>query len=193
MRLQTDLEFRQNEIKNLNKKYNIQTFSSRVRGRKAYAAKQKIREFKKLLFWSKRLHKATSAKRFSSRKLIRLVVENMNNINSQKYGYAPNAIEEKAVENKRFREIHGFYRFIKVKQHAEGHEHTDVETDTKLRRKLRKPLKIGEKVLALAEHLNKKNAPGNLYNSMTQNISFVNREQVFVVRKIVKICSIYHY
>ena len=63
MRLQTDLEFRQNEIKKFNKKCNIEMFSSRVRGRKAYAAEQKIRELNKLLFWSKRLHKATSAKR----------------------------------------------------------------------------------------------------------------------------------
>ena len=39
-------------------------FSTRVRGGKVYAAKQKIREFKKLIFQSKRLHKATSTKRF---------------------------------------------------------------------------------------------------------------------------------
>ena len=32
MRLQTDLEFQQNEIKNLNKKYNVEMFSTRVRG-----------------------------------------------------------------------------------------------------------------------------------------------------------------
>ena len=49
IRLQTDLEFRQNEIKNLNKKYNVEMFSTRVRGGKAFAAEQKIREFKKLL------------------------------------------------------------------------------------------------------------------------------------------------
>ena len=49
MRLQTDLEFQQNEIKNLNKKYNVEMFSTRVRGGKAFAAEQKIREFKKLL------------------------------------------------------------------------------------------------------------------------------------------------
>ena len=57
-------------------------FSGRVRGGKAYAAEQKIREFKKLLFRSKRLLKATSNKRFDSRKLIRKVVENMNSDNS---------------------------------------------------------------------------------------------------------------
>ena len=41
MRVQTDLEFQQNEIKNLNKKCNVEMFSTRVRG-KAFAAEQKI-------------------------------------------------------------------------------------------------------------------------------------------------------
>ena len=49
MRLQTDLEFLQNEIKKLNKKYNVDMFSTKLRGGKAFATKQKIREFKKLL------------------------------------------------------------------------------------------------------------------------------------------------
>ena len=48
-------------------------------------------------------------------------------------------------------------------------------------------------MLALAERLKKKDAPSNLYKSTTENISFFNREQVFVVRKIVKIPSNYHY
>ena len=65
MRLQTDLEFRQSEIKKLNKKYNIEMFS--VHGGKAYAAEQKIRELKNLVFQSKRLHKAASTKRFDSK------------------------------------------------------------------------------------------------------------------------------
>ena len=33
-------------------------FSSRLRGGKAFVAEQKIREFKKLLFKSKRVHKS---------------------------------------------------------------------------------------------------------------------------------------
>ena len=45
MRLQTHLEFLQNEIKNLNKKYNVDIFSTKLRGEKAFAAEQKIREF----------------------------------------------------------------------------------------------------------------------------------------------------
>lgn len=38
MRLQTDLELQQNEIKRLNKKYNVEMFSLQERGGKAYAA-----------------------------------------------------------------------------------------------------------------------------------------------------------
>ena len=50
MRLQTDLEFQQNEIKKLNEKFTVDMFSTKVRGGKAFAAEQKIRAFKKLLF-----------------------------------------------------------------------------------------------------------------------------------------------
>ena len=61
MRIQTDREFEQNEIKRLNKKYKVHMFYSKVRGGKAFAVEQKIREFKKLLFrikaWDKRLGK----------------------------------------------------------------------------------------------------------------------------------------
>ena len=56
MRLQTDLEFQQNDIKKLNKKYNFEMFSTSVRGGKAFADEQKVREFKKMLK-AKRLNK----------------------------------------------------------------------------------------------------------------------------------------
>ena len=45
MRLQVDLEFQQNEIKKLNQKYKVEMFSTKIRGGKAFAAEQKIREF----------------------------------------------------------------------------------------------------------------------------------------------------
>ena len=47
MRLQTDLEFNQNLIKKLNNDFNVEMFHTKVRGGKAFAAEQKIREFKK--------------------------------------------------------------------------------------------------------------------------------------------------
>ena len=57
MRLQTDLEFKQNKIKKLNEQYSVEMFHSKVRGGKAFAAELKIREFKKLLLKSKQFEK----------------------------------------------------------------------------------------------------------------------------------------
>ena len=62
IRIQTNWEFEQNGIKRLNKKYNMHIFSSKVRGSKAFAAEQKIREFKKLLFKTKALDKKLGRK-----------------------------------------------------------------------------------------------------------------------------------
>ena len=45
-------------------------FSTKLQGGKAFATEQKIREFKKLLFKSKRLHKATKTGRLDPRKSI---------------------------------------------------------------------------------------------------------------------------
>ena len=47
MLLQTDLEFKQNQIKKLNDEFNVEMFHTKVWGGKAFAAEQKIREFKK--------------------------------------------------------------------------------------------------------------------------------------------------
>ena len=69
MRLQTDLEFLQREMIRLNKKYNVLMFSTKVRGGKAFAAKQKITESKKFLLKSKRLHKATTRRHLEPQKL----------------------------------------------------------------------------------------------------------------------------
>ena len=57
MRLQTDPEFKQTNIEQLNKKFNVETYSAHLRGRNAFAAEQKIRELKKLLLRSKRIEK----------------------------------------------------------------------------------------------------------------------------------------
>ena len=84
MRLQTDLEFQQNEIKKLNKKYNVEMFSTRLRGGKAFAAEQKIREFKKLLLKIKDIYKKNKMK-FKSNDIIRKTTANMNKTKSTKY------------------------------------------------------------------------------------------------------------
>ena len=52
MHLQTDLELKQNQIKKLNNEFNVEMFHTNVRGGKAFAAEQKIKEFKKILLRS---------------------------------------------------------------------------------------------------------------------------------------------
>ena len=77
MRLQADLEFQQNNIKRLNKKYNVDMFSTRIRGGKAFAAEQKIRKFKKPLLKTKSLYKRTK-KKIKSNEIIKRVTTNIN-------------------------------------------------------------------------------------------------------------------
>ena len=60
----------------------------------------------------------------------------------------------------------------------------DIRFDKKTRKKLRSSLTVGEKVLVLAERLRKKDALGSLYKSTTKNISFFNRKEIFIVRKV---------
>ena len=86
MRLQTDQEFQQNEIKKINLKYNVEMFRSRLRGGKAFAAEQKIREFKKILFKTKNAYRI-SKKKINSKKIIKKVIENMNKANSENMVY----------------------------------------------------------------------------------------------------------
>ena len=45
MRLQTDQEFKQWKIYDLNKTFTVDMFTTSLRGSKAFAAEQKIREF----------------------------------------------------------------------------------------------------------------------------------------------------
>ena len=132
MRLQTDQEFQQNEIKKLNLKYDVDIFSSRIRSGKAFAAEQKIREFKKILFKSKKLHKVTNnRKRLDSKKLIKKAVENMNKTNSQKYGLPQESIEQKTLSDNVFREIYDFHRLVRVSKDADRYKRHDVRHDKK--------------------------------------------------------------
>ena len=107
MRLQTDQEFQQNEIKKINLKYNVEMFSSRLRGGKAFAAEQKIKELKKVIFKTKNAYKL-SKKKINSKKIIEKSVQNLNNTNSEKYGAPPEIIEQKTLENEVFKEVYDF-------------------------------------------------------------------------------------
>ena len=63
MRLETDLELNQNKIKQLNEKFDVDMYHTKIRGGKAFTAEQKIREFKKILLRSKRFEKMKNQKK----------------------------------------------------------------------------------------------------------------------------------
>ena len=82
---------------------------------------------------------------------------------------------------------------VKVSKGAERYSRNDERLDKQSRKKLRSPLTVGEKVLILAERLRKKDTPSNLYKSTTKNTPFFNRNELFIVRKVVLINNIYYY
>ena len=192
MRLQVDLEFHQNKIKELNKKYNVEMFSSKIRGGKAFAAEQKIREFKKILFRIKKTYKRMN-KRLNSTKLIKKTVQNMNNTKSIKYDLEPEVIEKRSLTDDNFREQYDFYRLYRVTQAFKRYKKHDVNVDIRKRKKLREPLHVSDRVLILASRLKKKDAPGVLYKSTTENKPYFSRKQVYVIKKVVKIGNTYNY
>ena len=55
------------------------------------------------------------------------------------------------------------------------------------KRKLKKNLNIGQKVLVLAERIRKNSAPRKVYKQSVQNIEYLNKEKTFFVRKKQKI------
>ena len=161
MRLQTDLKFQKDEIKKLNKKYNVEMFSTRLRGGKAFAAEQKIREFKKLLLKMKNLFKKCG-KRLKPNEVTKKVTTNLNKIKTAKYGIEPEEVEKKALSDEVFREKYDFYRLEIIGSHASRKDRYNLKIDIQNPKKLREPFEIGEKVLVLTERLKKKDAPGIL-------------------------------
>ena len=192
MRLQVDLEFQQNKIKELNKKYNVQMFTNKNRGGKAYVAEQKIREFKKILFRIKKSHKRLK-KRLNSAKLIKQAVQNMNNTKTEKYNLEPEVIERKSLQDENFKERYDFHRLNQITKASERYKRHDIKIDLKRKKKLREPLVIGERVLILASRLKKKDAPGVLFKSTTENKPFFSKKQICIVRKVVEVSKTFNY
>ena len=117
----------------------------------------------------------------------------MNKTNSEKYGLPPEIIEKKTLANNVFREVYDFYRLVKVSKAANRYERYNEKLDKKQKRKLREPLKMDEKVLVLAGRIKKKDAPGLLFKSTTQNIPFFNKKEIFKISKYNLIDNVYNY
>ena len=121
MSLQTGQEFKQRNKEELNKKFNVEIYSTHLRGGKALVAEQKICELKKLLLRSKQIEKF-KVKHIKPNELVKKATFNLNNTRSVKYGYSPEQIEEQVLDpktGKYFQEIYDFYRLIKVKENRD--------------------------------------------------------------------------
>ena len=92
-------------------------FSTKVRGGNAFAAEQKIREFKKLLLKMKNLFKKYR-KKLKPNEVIKKVTTNLNKTKTAKYQIEPVEVEKRALSNDVFREKYDFYRLEKVGTHA---------------------------------------------------------------------------
>ena len=91
MKLQVNQEFQQVRIKDLNKQNNVEMFSTSLRGGKAFAAGQKIRELKA------RISKLKGQKlKISQKKIIEISTKNMNIQLNKKYGLSPEEVESRA-------------------------------------------------------------------------------------------------
>ena len=110
MRLQVDNEFQQVKIKDLNDKNNADMFTSSLRGSKAFAAEQKIRELKR------RTAKLSAQKlKISPIKILQSSVLNMNIMKSVEYGLSPEEIESRSLAGERFKTVFNMHRIINTK------------------------------------------------------------------------------
>ena len=92
MRLQVDNEFQQVKTKDLNVENNVNMLTSSVRGGKAFAAEQKIREFKT------RISKLNAQKlKISPSKIIQNLTLNMNLMKNVRYGLSPEEVESRSL------------------------------------------------------------------------------------------------
>ena len=109
MKLQVDQEFQQVKIKDLNDLNNVEMFSTSLRGGKAFAAEQKIRELKT------RIAKLHSQKlKISPKKIIEMSTANMNVLASKKCGFSTEEVEKRALESERLRTVYNMHRLDKT-------------------------------------------------------------------------------
>ena len=160
MRRQVDNEFQQVKIKDLNDENNVDMFTTAVRGGKAFAAEQKIRELKT------RISKINAQKLKSSpAKILETSTLNTNLMKSKKCGLSQEEIERQALFSERFKTIFNINRLEKTQRFRRRLDDYDAKKHSVKKKKLRDELFIGEKVFALAERIKRKMLLENFMNS----------------------------
>ena len=185
-RLQTDLEFKQKKIFDLNRKYNMEMFSTVVRGGKAFSVEQKIRELKKGIFRLLTLGKNIELKK-RPKEIIAKATDNMNLIPTPKCGIPPEIVEKISLSSDHCKEWFDIRRVGKISKAIGRYERYDTKKKLKKKKKLRGPLEVGEDVLILSSRIKKKDVPGKFYKSSVDNKTFFNRKNIFQITNRKKI------
>ena len=150
-------------------------FSTAVRGGKAFAAEQKLRELKKRIFRLKAMEKVLS-KMQNPYEIIRKFVENINSLPSAKYKQTPNEIEKNSLNSEVSR---GRLNYLRLKRIRQERFNNKIYERKKL--KLKSLLKVGEEVLVFALALKKKDSPGNLYKCSVDTKSYLHKSETFLI------------
>ena len=111
MRLQKNQEFNQNEIAEINKKYNMLHYNSKLNDEHTVGAEQKIRELKSRLRNFKRLVKKSKLR---SNEALKETSNNMNILPTRKYGVPPEEVEKKSLESEEYKLDYDFKRLKKL-------------------------------------------------------------------------------
>ena len=91
------------KIFDLNKKHKIEMFSTAVRGGKAFAVEQKIRELKKRIFRLLTLWKNIGLKK-RPKEIIAKALDDMNSISTPTYGVPSEIVEKRSLSSDRYKE-----------------------------------------------------------------------------------------
>ena len=161
-------------------------FTTSLRGGKAFATEQKIRELKSRISKPKAISDKKKAK-IPAVTTVKQSAENMNNVKSQKYGISSNFIKEKSLYNEKFRALFNFKRIERSKNVSNRLEKYDRKKYAAKKKKLRENLSVGEKVLVSVERIKKNVKLENFINKLFKIYHILMKKTVFVVRKKQKI------
>ena len=112
----------------------------------------------------------------------------MNETISTKYGFAPETIEKRSLDQKEGPYLNEIYDFVRLRK-VEKNEIRNAKYNQKLKgeKNFEKPIKFIRKVFALAERLKNKDAPSKLFKASTENMPFLNGNRIFTIYERTKL------
>lgn len=182
VRIQTDQEFRQNEIDQLNEKNNVIMFNTNINRGHAFAAEQKIKILKGK--FTSLLKNKKFDKRYKT-KILSNIAKNMN-LTPNKYKLTPVETIKLWTDGKNLDKIQNM-RLQTISRLQRTRDRGEFKLERSKKYVLRE-LNIGDKVLIPAYRLKKSSDPGKLTKATTRKKEFFNRENLYKVssKKLIK-------